>query len=62
MIPWDHIAAQMDNHTCRNIEELRELIFLNWQDIDERITAGLVNSMPQRINSVIKAKGGHTKY
>ena len=59
---WDHIAAQMDNHPCKNIEELKELIFQTWQDIDERVTAGLVNSMPRRINSVIKAKGGHTKY
>ena len=59
---WEHIASQMDQKPCRNIEELKDLIFETWYSTKEEVTSNLVGSLPQHVRCVIKAKGGHTKY
>ena len=33
-----------------------------WADMDPQICKGLIESIPRRLQAVIKAKGGPTKY
>ena len=33
-----------------------------WGEIEPEVCQKLIESMPRRIEGVIKAKGGHTKY
>ena len=35
---------------------------LAFENIDKNYTENLINSIPQRSEAIIKAKGGHTKY
>ncbi len=45
-----------------NLQQLRDAIMLIWTKISEECFQHLVKSMPQRINAVLKAKGGPTPY
>ena len=33
-----------------------------WNDIKPEVCQNLIESMPRRVEAVIKAKGGYTKY
>ena len=33
-----------------------------WENIEPEVCQKLIESMPRRVEAVIKAKGGHTKY
>ncbi|CAH2090925.1 unnamed protein product [Euphydryas editha] len=43
-------------------KSLKEALKKNWADITSDITENLVMSMPRRLQAVIDAKGGSTKY
>ncbi len=45
-----------------NLQQLRDAIMSIWTKISEECFQHLVESMPQRIKAVLKAKGGQTKY
>ncbi len=45
-----------------NLQQLRDAIMSMWTKISEECFQHLVESMPQRIKAVLKAKGGQTKY
>ena len=42
--------------------ELWERVEAEWNKVTEADCMGLIESMPQRVAAVIKAKGGYTKY
>ena len=42
--------------------ELWERVEKEWEGIDATICQNLIESMPRRIEAIIKAKGGYTKY
>ena len=44
------------------VEELWEHIQVEWEAIPVEECRNLIRSMPDRIQAVIKAKGGYTKY
>ena len=44
------------------ILELWEKIEEQWNKTDANVCQDLIESMPRRLEAVIKAKGGHTKY
>ena len=46
----------------RGILELWERVEKEWNAIPVQICQNLIESMPRRMQAVIKAKGGHTKY
>lgn len=46
--------------TCK--ADLATAIKESWNQIDEEYCLSLIKSMPQRLNAVIKARGGATKY
>ncbi len=46
----------------RKCQELLEILEKEWRAIPQKTLAKLVESMPRRIEAVLAAKGGHTKY
>ena len=44
------------------IQELWERVQKEWDNIGVEECRKLIESMPRRVEAVIKAKGGHTKY
>ena len=42
--------------------ELWERVETEWEKIPAEVCQNLIESMPRRIEAVLKAKGGHTKY
>ncbi len=45
-----------------NMQQQHDAIMLIWTKISEKCFQHLVESMPQRIKAVLKAKGGPTRY
>ena len=46
----------------RGIQELWERVQKEWDNIGAEECRKLIESMPRRVEAVVKAKGGHTKY
>jgi len=46
----------------RDISELKVALREEWENLDSSVFKKVVASMPQRINAVLKAKGGSIKY
>lgn len=60
---WEHLERQIRaNHKIKSKKDLREVLIQEWNNIPASITQKLVNSIPKRLQSVIKAKGNPTKY
>ena len=66
--PIEHLWAQVKNRmaldpeTPKTTEELWLKFERIWNEITKEACANLIDSMPDRIIAVIKARGGHTKY
>ena len=58
----DTFKKKVSMHKCSNINELFNVCDLEWKNITSEECKKLVRSMNNRLMSVIKAKGGHTKY
>jgi hypothetical protein len=56
----DRISAR--RHRIRNIKEIEIALQQEWAKLKEEILNGLMESMPKRINEILKNKGGSTKY
>ena len=61
---WDELDDKIRKRQTpvRSVSELKEALFVGWSQIDPLTCKNLVASMSRRINAVIDAKGGHTKY
>lgn len=59
---WKEIKNRLEGVHCSNKEELKKNIMLEWRKIPSTFTKKLVDSMPRRLQAVIDANGGHTKY
>ena len=59
---WDAVEAKVREESATSRNELWGKILVAWNSIDNNIIKTLIYSMPRRIEAVIKAKGGHTKY
>ena len=46
----------------RVLEAIEAAVTEAWEALDEDFLLSLVKSMPQRVQAVIKANGGYTKY
>jgi hypothetical protein len=46
----------------RSIQELWERVQKEWDKIPASVYQNLIESMPRRIQAVLEAKGGYTKY
>lgn len=59
---WGILKRKVESRHVSNIQQLREIIADEWQNIPAETCVNLVNSMPSRIDAVIKNNGSHTKY
>ena len=50
------------NVQLTNLQKLRDAIMSTWNRISKECFQHLVESMPQRIEAVLRAKGGPTQY
>ena len=61
---WEHLKRKLreyENHPS-SITELWERTSKEWEAIPKEVVQNLIESMPRRVDAVLKAKGGHTKY
>ena len=61
---WMHLkkALQQYSRPSKGVYELWERVVEEWNGIPSETCQRLIESMPNRIQAVIKAKGGYTKY
>ncbi len=61
---WDVVELEIRimDVQLTNLQHLRDAIMSIWTNISEECFQHLVESMPQRIKAVLKAKGGPTRY
>jgi transposase len=61
---WQHLKIQLRKYPTlpKGVWELWERIVKEWEEIKPEVCQNLIESMPRRLEAVIKAKGGHTKY
>jgi hypothetical protein len=61
---WDHLKRKLSEQEVapRGILELWERVEEEWNKIDAEVCQNLIESMPRRVEAVLKAKGGYTKY
>ena len=61
---WEHLKRQLQKYDTspKGVHELWERVVEEWNEISLEVCQNLIESMPRRINAVIKANGGHTKY
>ena len=61
---WRHVKMQfaLNSMLPKNAQELWARFQDVWSSISYGYCRKLIKSMSKRINSLIKAKGGHTKY
>lgn len=61
---WDHLLLKLKlrNVAPRNLLELEHAIVEEWDNLDEFYIRRLIESMPNRMRAVIRARGGNTRY
>jgi len=61
---WGHLKRSLveHEHPPKRMKELWRRIEEEWNKIPAEVCQKLIESMPRRIEVVIKAKGGYTKY
>ncbi|KAJ1300174.1 hypothetical protein OPQ81_011926 [Rhizoctonia solani] len=61
---WTRLKRELGKypHPPKGVLELLERVETEWNKIDAKVCQDLIESMPRRIQAVLKAKGGHTDY
>ena len=61
---WSHLKRRLGEYERMpsGMLELWERVEEEWNKIDVSVCQRLIESMPRRVEAVLKAKGGHTKY
>jgi hypothetical protein len=61
---WDHLKRKLSEQEVapKGILELWERVNEEWNKIDAEVCQNLIESMPRKVEAVVKAKGGYTKY
>jgi len=59
---WSILDQKVDKGDVTNKAKLLEALKRAWENIDQQHIQNLIESMPRRLQAVIQAKGGHTKY
>jgi len=60
----NHLKRKLGEYEIppKSIQELWERVQMEWNDIPASVCQNLIESMPRRVEAVLKAKGGYTKY
>ena len=60
---WHIFKNKLEEKQCKNLEEMKAEIRHIWHtEITRELCKTLARSMPNRLQAVINANGGHTKY
>ncbi|CAK9826030.1 Transposable element Tcb1 transposase [Anthophora retusa] len=59
---WDYLDRAKRKSQPKNADELFEMLQIEWREITMEIINDLYESCIRKVDAVIKAKGGHTKY
>ena len=61
---WNHLKRKLGEYKIppKGILELWERVEGEWEKIEASVCQNLIESMPKRVEAIIKAKGGYTKY
>ena len=61
---WDHLKRKLAGYENApgGMQELWERVEVEWDKIGVDVCQKLIESMPRRVEAVIRAKGGYTKY
>ena len=61
---WEHLKYHLHQYPTplKGVHELWDRVSEEWDAIEPEVCQNLIESTPRRIQAVIKAKGGHTKY
>ena len=59
---WAILDARVDKTGVTNKSNYSEALERAWEDLDPQHLRNLVESMPERLKQVLKAKGGHNYY
>ena len=61
---WEHLKRQLRQYETppKGVHELWDRASEEWNGISPETCQNVIESMPRRIQAVIRAKGGHTKY
>ncbi|KAL0840909.1 hypothetical protein ABMA28_014708 [Loxostege sticticalis] len=61
---WDELrrCVKQRSPAAATLRELRSALVEEWSNIDQNRIRNLVYSMPHRLNEVIRARGGNTRY
>lgn len=59
---WGYLAKKVDQHRCRNTEDLKRWVQEEWDNVPNEYFANLFASYTKRCEAVIEAQGAHTKY
>jgi len=61
---WSHLKKRLADYGVppRGVLELWDRIQVEWDKIEPEVCQNLIESMPRRMEAVIRAKGGYTKY
>ena len=61
---WSYLKKKLGEYKIppNGMEQLWERVEKEWNEIPAEVCQGLIESMPRRIDEVVKAKGGYTKY
>jgi len=61
---WAYIKKQLQKRPSKpsSFNHLFEVVVEEWQSIPSRVLENMIESMPRRVNMVIKNRGGSTKY
>ena len=61
---WAAVEVEIRKHNPQpsSVGELEKVVKDIWEAIPKKVYRDLVRSMPNRIQAVIAANGGHTKY
>ncbi|KIO02472.1 hypothetical protein M404DRAFT_147776, partial [Pisolithus tinctorius Marx 270] len=61
---WNHIKQELNKYSTqpKGVWEVWERVAVVWNIIVPGVYQNLIESMPRKVQAVIKAKGGHTKY
>ena len=61
---WEHVKRRLGGYELPpgGMLELWERVEAEWDKIPAEVCQNLIESMPRRVEAVLEAKGGHTKY
>ena len=59
---WEHLKKDMTKYVITSQDTLWHAIIEWWNNLKPEIIHKFIESMPERVSAVVKAKGGYTKY